>query len=175
MQQRDKSCNPCEHNLYLTKRALMSELSSCANPWNLLTRVSGISCFPASLITSCLSSPGAASRTPPRNSEKKHSGPQSYVSAIAWVGKGNFQTNFRPISIHHQNCTTGITILCSVIKRFINLQRACATRVRVLGLCVCVSVCLLPLFHHPRLLGGQRAMRYQQPQAWIYKCYLLQA
>ena len=43
----------------------MLELSSSARFSTLLVRVRGISCFPASLITSCLSSPGAASRTPP--------------------------------------------------------------------------------------------------------------
>ena len=32
----------------------------------------------------------------------------------------------------------------AIAKHFINPRRACATRVTVLGLCVCLSVCLLP-------------------------------
>ena len=45
-------------------------------------------------------------------------------------------------------------IICAVTNRmFINPRRACAARVTVVVLCVCVSVCLR-LFSDYRLRGG---------------------
>ena len=46
----------------------------------------------------------------------------------------------------------------NIVLTVINPWRACAVRVTVLGVSACVYVCLLPLFCHPRLQGGQRTI-----------------
>ena len=67
--------SPKNFSPYLTKSAFMSVLSSLARLSNLLVSVRAISCLPASLMMSCLSSPGPASRTPP-------------VGGVAGAGQG---------------------------------------------------------------------------------------
>ena len=51
----------------------------------------------------------------------------------------------------------------------VNLRRACAARVTVLGLCVCLSVCLA-VYDYSRTTGYEAAYeRYQQLQCYNYK------
>ena len=58
--------------------------------------------------------------------------------------------------------------VCTLVPNgpFINPRRACAARVTVLGLCVCLSVCLL-VYDYSRTTGYEAAYERYQP----LQCY----